>query len=134
MAKQKLQFKPHVGRLFEFKNYAHLKSFPPVILVMDETNDRVMFLDGSGKPVWVAKGYLRAKPLETENFAATDTVTNAMSLIEDMRKILVEYFKDEGKSKLLNKRCSDMLLKLRQVATAMEWKKIPTDTSETNSD
>jgi hypothetical protein len=121
MTKQ-IKFKPYVGRCFELKNYTDLKKFPGVILVMDETKDKVMFLDNDGNATWVSKFYLRDKPIESRVYATPDTLTNVISLLEKMRTIIVEgpFANDKRKATELNKGCSVALEQLRDLGTRMQ--------------
>ena len=115
----KKDFKPFVGRCFELKNYTDLKKYPPVILVMDEDKNRVMFLDNTRTATWVKKFFLRDSPIESRVFATTDTLSRTMTLIERMRTTLIEgpLSTDKKASTQLNSECSRVFLELRDLAT-----------------
>jgi hypothetical protein len=113
----KKKFKPFVGRCFELKNFTDLKKFPPIVLVMDETKDQVMFLDNNGVATWIKKHYLRDTPVESRVFASPDTLTGVMTLIEKMRTLLVEgsLAADKRKVTELNKLCARAIEELRDL-------------------
>lgn len=114
----KKDFKPFVGRCFELKNYTDLKKYPPVILIMDEDKNSVMFLDNTGTATWIKKFYLRNSPIESRVFATTDTLSRTMTLIERMRTMLIEgpLSNDKKQSTQLSSDCSQMFLELRDLA------------------
>ena len=106
-------FKPHVGRLFQLKNYTDLKKFPPVVLIMDENNSSVMFLDNTGSATWVKKHYLRNVPIASTVFASSETIEATIALIEKMRSTLAELNHDKIKG--LNKLCTSVYQQLRDI-------------------
>ena len=115
------KFKPYIRRMFYLKNYTDLKKFPEVILVMDETNKEVMFLDNNQIATWVSKFYLRTTPVESRVYASPDTLTEAMTLLETLRTAVVEgEVPNDKKKKELNKQTSNMIVQLRDLGTRME--------------
>lgn len=123
MPKQASKFKPYCGRCFELKAYTTTKKFPSPILVMDETKDKVMFLDGDGNATWIGKFSLRDKPIESRVFASPDTVGNVISMMEKMRAHMVEtapYVDDKRKTNELNKACMKAMEELRDLGTRMQ--------------
>lgn len=118
----KKAFKPYVGRCFELKNLTGMKKYPPVVLVMDEDKNRVMFLDNEGNATWVVKYFLRDTPVESRVFASPDTLTVAMSLIEKMRTMLVEgpLSTDKKKATELGRSCVRVVAELRDLGSRMQ--------------
>lgn len=115
------KFKPYVGRMFYLKNYTDLKKFPEVILVMDENNKEVMFLDNNQVATWISKFYLRSTPVKSRVYATPDTLTEVMGLLETLRAAMVDgEMPNEKKKKELNKQVSNMLIQLRDLGTRME--------------
>jgi hypothetical protein len=115
------KFKPYVGRCFELKNYTDLKKYPPVVLVMDEDKNKVMFIDNEGNATWVLKFYIRDTPIQSRVFASPDTLTSAMSLIEKMRCQIVDASSPEDKKKTtaLNRLCERTIGELRDLGSRM---------------
>lgn len=116
------KFKPFIGRCFELKSFLNLKKFPPVVMIMDENNRNVMFLDQDGNATWISKYYIRDKPIESRVFSSADTLTEVMGFMETMRTELETFYKDQegsDKKKLtnLNKSCSRLLQELRDLGT-----------------
>lgn len=116
------KFKPFVGRCFELKNFTDMKKYPPVVLVMDEDKNKVMFLDNEGNATWVTKFYLRDTPINSQVFASPDTLTGVMTLIEKMRTMLVEgpLVNEKKKSTELGKVCARAIGELRDLGTRMQ--------------
>lgn len=116
------KFRPFVGRCFELKNFTDLKRFPPVVLVLDEKKNEVMFLDNDGNSTWIKKFYLRDTPVESRVFATPDTLSSVMELIERMRSILVEgpFATEKKKANELGKLCARAIGELRDLGTRME--------------
>jgi len=132
MANQR-KFKPYVGRMFHLKNFTDLKRFPEVILVMDENSKEVMFLDNNQSATWIPKFYLRPTPVESRVYASSDTLTDAMSLLENLRAVVMDgEILSDKKKKELNKQVSNMLIKLRDLGTRMEGVQFaPSEEAET---
>lgn len=125
MSKAPGKFKPFVGRCFELKAYTNFVQYPKIILVMDETKKEVEFLDNSGNATWISKFYLRDKPLESRVFSSADTLTEAMTLIETLRKESETYRMsltppDQKVVTKLNKECGRVLQELRDLGTRMQ--------------
>ena len=116
------KFKPYVGRCFELKNFTNLKKYPPVVLVMDEDKNRVMFLDNEGNATWVLKHYIRDIPIQSRVFASPDTLTGVMGLIEKMRTMLIEGPLADNKKKAteLSRGCERAIAELRDLGTRMQ--------------
>lgn len=142
MPKSPNKFKPFVGRCFQLKNYTTIKSFPQVILVMDETKKEVMFLDNTGTATWILKFYLRDVPIESRVFSSADTLTEAMSLLETMRSELVSNMAVSGPGseeadkeiKALNKRVQNVLMELRDLGTRMQGVRFAPKEEESSSE
>lgn len=115
------KFKPYVGRCFELKNFTDLKKYPPVVLVMDEEKNKVMFLDNDGNATWILKFYIRDTPIQSRIFASPDTLGGAMALIENMRTKIIEglYSEDKKKAAALSRLCERMIGELRDLGTRM---------------
>lgn len=106
---------------------------------MDETKDKVMFLDNEGTATWIGKFYLRDKPLESRVFASPDTVGSVISLMEKMRAQMAlcpPYTEDKKKLNQLNKLCEQAAQELRDLGTRMQGVKFapPMVEEEENSD
>jgi len=139
--KTKRKFRPFVGRCFELKNFTDLKKFPPVVLVMDENKNEVMFLDNNGNTTWVKKFYLRDTPVESRMFASPDTLSAVMELIEKMRGIIVEgpFATEKKKANELGKLCAQAIGELRDLGSRMEGVKfappmVDQEEKETNTE
>lgn len=137
MAKVQGKFKPYVGRCFELKSYTDLKKYPAIILVMDESKKEVEFIDNAGNATWISKFYLRDKPLESRVFSSADTLTEAMTLIESLRKESEAYHLSFGTGdhnkvvSKLNKECGRILQELRDLGTRMQGIKFAPPVEET---
>ena len=139
MPREPGKFKPFCGRCFELKTYTNTKKYPSPILVMDETKDKVMFLDNEGTATWIGKFYLRDKPIESRVFASPDTVGSVISLMEKMRAQMAlcpPYTEDKKKLNQLNKLCEQAAQELRDLGTRMQGVKFapPMVEEEENSD
>lgn len=87
----KTNFKPYIGRIFEFKNYSWIKEvYPESVLIFDETHKEVMFLDKNCKPTWIQKFYLKPNPLKEENLSYEDTIEETFAYLEQLRTTLNE--------------------------------------------
>jgi hypothetical protein len=136
MPREQAKFKPFCGRCFELKAYTNTKKYPSPILVMDETKDKVMFLDNDGTATWISKFYLRDKPLDSRVFASPDTVGGVISLVEKMRAHMIQsppFVDDKKKLNELNKLCGRAVQELRDLGNRMQGVKFAPPMVETDS-